>query len=56
MVIRFIEDESGATLIEYGLIASLFGMMMIGAISALKVEYIKMYASIETTVAEANTR
>jgi len=56
MAIRFIKDESGATLIEYGLIASLFGVMMIAAFSALKIEYIRMYADIETAVVDANTR
>ncbi len=28
---RFLDDESGATAIEYGLIASLIGIVMIGA-------------------------
>lgn len=54
MFMRFVEDESGATMIEYGLIASMFGVMMIAAFSALKVEYISMYENIETVVVESN--
>jgi len=32
---RFIKDESGATAIEYGLIASLIAVAIIGAITAV---------------------
>ncbi|KAF2992697.1 Flp family type IVb pilin [Methylocystis sp. MJC1] len=32
---RFVKDESGATAIEYGLIASLIGVVIIGAITTL---------------------
>lgn len=32
---RFVRDESGATAIEYGLIASLIGIAIIAAITAL---------------------
>jgi len=34
-VLRFWRDESGATAIEYGLIASLIAIVIIGAVSAL---------------------
>jgi pilus assembly protein Flp/PilA len=32
---RFIKDESGATAIEYGLIAALIAIVIIGGVSAL---------------------
>ncbi len=32
---RFIRDESGATAIEYGLIAALISVVIIGAVSAV---------------------
>jgi len=31
----FLKDENGATAIEYGLIASLIGMTLVGAITAI---------------------
>jgi len=34
-VARFIADESGATAIEYGLIAALIAVVIIGAVSTL---------------------
>ena len=35
MFARFLKDESGATAIEYGLIAALIAVAIIGAVSAL---------------------
>ena len=35
MVRRFIADESGATAIEYGLIAALIAVVIIGALSTI---------------------
>jgi pilus assembly protein Flp/PilA len=32
---RFVRDESGATAIEYGLIAALIAVVVIGAVSAV---------------------
>lgn len=34
-ITRFAKDESGATAIEYGLIAALIAVVIIGAVSAL---------------------
>ncbi len=34
-VARFIKDESGATAIEYGLIAALIAVVIIGAVTTL---------------------
>lgn len=35
LVSRFFKDESGATAIEYGLIAALIAVVIIGAVTAL---------------------
>lgn len=35
MILRFLKDENGATAIEYGLIASLIAVAMIGGFSQL---------------------
>lgn len=35
LVTRFVKDESGATAIEYGLIAGLVAIAIIGALTAL---------------------
>ena len=34
-MLKFIRDEEGATAIEYGLIASLIAVVIIGAVTAL---------------------
>ena len=52
---RFLRDEDGGTAIEYGLIASLFGVSMIAAFLALEVQYNNMFGSIETAVVGADT-
>ena len=51
---RFIQEEDGATAIEYGLIAAFLGVSMIAAFSALGNEYIGMYGSIEAAAVAAN--
>ncbi len=35
---RFLKNESGATAIEYGLIAALIGVVVIGAVTAVGTE------------------
>jgi pilus assembly protein Flp/PilA len=35
LVSRFVQDESGVTAIEYGLIAALIAVVIIGAVTAL---------------------
>lgn len=35
MIMQFFRDERGATAIEYALIASLIGMVIIGAVGAI---------------------
>lgn len=47
-VSRFFKDESGATAIEYGLIAALIAVVIIGAVSTLG-------GSVNTAFTDANT-
>jgi pilus assembly protein Flp/PilA len=35
MISRFLSDEGGATAIEYGLLAALIGVVIIGAVKAI---------------------
>jgi pilus assembly protein Flp/PilA len=35
LIARFVRDESGATAIEYGLIAALIAVVIIGAVTAV---------------------
>jgi len=45
---RFVKDESGATAIEYGLIAALIGVVIIGAVTSVGTEVKSTFNSIET--------
>ncbi len=44
---RFIEDDSGATAIEYGLIAALISVAIIVAITALGTELSAVFTNIQ---------
>ena len=44
---RFVTDESGATAIEYGLIAALISVAIIGAITLLGTELSLVFNNIE---------
>jgi pilus assembly protein Flp/PilA len=43
---RFAQDESGATAIEYGLIAALISVVIIGAVAALGGQLTTVFTSI----------
>lgn len=45
---RFAQDESGATAIEYGLIAALISVVIIGAVSLLGGSLDKVFTDINT--------
>ncbi len=47
---RLIQDESGATAIEYGLIAALVSVVIIGALTILGNNLSTLFASIAATV------
>ena len=47
-VTRFLKDESGATAIEYGLIAALISVVIVGAVGAIGTELNKTFETIKT--------
>jgi pilus assembly protein Flp/PilA len=47
----FIRDESGATAIEYGLIAALIGVAIIGGVRALGTRLSSTFASVSGNLA-----
>ena len=51
-VARFIKDESGATAIEYGLIAALIAVVIIGAVTTLGTNLQAKFNTIATTIAK----
>jgi len=52
---RFSKDESGATAIEYGLIAALIGVGIITAAQNLGTEVATTFENIDTKLGTANT-
>ncbi|MFO1147226.1 MAG: Flp family type IVb pilin [Alsobacter sp.] len=53
-IIRFCWDESGATAIEYGLIATVMAVGLIAALSSMKNEIGTMFGTIATATKNAN--
>lgn len=53
VLIRFLKDESGATAIEYGLIAALISVTIIGGLNSFGSQTEIMYGKIETAVVSA---
>jgi pilus assembly protein Flp/PilA len=50
---KFLKDESGATAIEYGLIAALVSVAIIGALSLLGDELNTTFRAVATNLQEA---
>jgi pilus assembly protein Flp/PilA len=50
---RFLKDESGATAIEYGLIAALVGVALIGALGTMEDGLTGLFNSIGATLTTA---
>jgi pilus assembly protein Flp/PilA len=48
---RFVNDESGATAIEYGLITALISLVMISSLSALGGQLKSTFATVSTQLA-----
>ena len=48
LVTRFAKNESGATAIEYGLIAALIGVAIIGTVTALGTQLKAVFTSVTT--------
>jgi pilus assembly protein Flp/PilA len=51
---RFLRDDSGATAIEYGLIAALISIAIIGAVRLLGTQLSNKFSSIASTLKTAN--
>jgi pilus assembly protein Flp/PilA len=51
---RFVKDESGATAIEYGLIAALIAVGIITAASALGTQISTTFTKVTTEMAKTN--
>lgn len=54
MIYRFVRDEHGATAIEYGLIAALIAVVIIGALTLLGTSISEKFNTIATNVAGAS--
>jgi len=52
-LIPFLKDESGVTAIEYGLIAALVGVAIIGGVTLLGDSLDSMFTSVSATIDEA---
>lgn len=52
---RFLKDESGATAIEYGLIAALISVALIGGAGLLGGELNETFTNLSTSLGENNT-
>jgi pilus assembly protein Flp/PilA len=55
LVKRFLKDESGATAIEYGLIAALIAVVIITAVGLVGTELKTTFETIQTKLSAANT-
>lgn len=51
---RFFKDESGATAIEYGLIAALVGVMLIGGLTLLEDSLTATFTDVSTELNAAS--
>lgn len=51
---RFIKDESGATAIEYGLIAALVGVAIIASVRLLGTQLVTTFSNVKTALEGAN--
>ncbi len=47
---RFLKDESGATAIEYGLIAALIAVVLVGALTAVGTSLTGAFEKVSTAV------
>jgi pilus assembly protein Flp/PilA len=52
-MLQFINDENGATAIEYGLIAALIAVVIIGAVSALGTSVSSTFDTISSALSSA---
>ena len=50
LIARFVKDESGATAIEYGLIAALIAVVIIAAVTALGTNISTQFGKVATAI------
>jgi pilus assembly protein Flp/PilA len=50
MFVRFVRDESGATAIEYGLIAALIAVVIIGAVTAVGTKLSTTFTTVSSSL------
>ena len=48
--VRFVRDESGATAIEYGLIAALIAVVIIGAVTAVGTKLSTTFTTVSSSL------
>ena len=53
MIKRFIDDESGATAVEYGLLTALISVVMMGSLNALGGNLKSTFSTVSTQLAVA---
>jgi pilus assembly protein Flp/PilA len=54
-LVRFLKDESGATAIEYGLIAAAIGLMLVAVLPGLRDALSTVFGSVTTGVGTFTT-
>jgi pilus assembly protein Flp/PilA len=54
-VTRFLKDESGATAIEYGLIAALIAVVLVGALQLVGTSLTNKFTAISTALDSAGS-
>ena len=55
LVSKFLKDESGATAIEYGLIAALIAVVIIGTVSTLGAQLNDAFTSVSDELPDASS-
>ena len=55
VISKFLKDESGATAIEYGLIAALVSVAAIGALGAMGDSLVNIFGTVEGELSSAST-
>ena len=50
MVTRFVQDQEGATAVEYGLIASLIAIVIVGAVTVLGSQLSTTFSTVNSAI------
>ena len=51
---NFLNDHTGATAVEYGMILAMIFLAMIGAVQAFGINAVEMWTTMATTIVEAS--